>query len=58
MLKKNVLGANASAKISRTEFNMGKFHALVGGELTLAIAIEAIKEQAGIGRDRREIFQE
>ena len=44
MLKKNAIGANASAKISRTEFNMGKYAPYVGDEVTLDIAVEAIKE--------------
>ena len=44
MLKKNAIGANASAKISRTEFNMGKYAPYVGDEVALDIAVEAIKE--------------
>lgn len=44
MLKKDAIGANASTKISRTEFNMGKFAPYVGDEVALDIAVEAIKE--------------
>lgn len=44
MLKKDAIGANASAKLKRSEFNMGKNVPYVGDEVTLAIAVEAIKE--------------
>jgi len=44
MLKKDAIGANASAVISRTEFNAGKFAPGVGDEVTLDIALEAIVE--------------
>lgn len=42
MLKKDALGANA--KIKRTDFNAGKYAPYVGAEVTLDIAVEAIKE--------------
>jgi polyisoprenoid-binding protein YceI len=44
MLKKDAIGANAVAKVKRSEFNMGKFVPYVGDEITLTIAVEAIKE--------------
>ena len=43
MLKKDALGANAVAKVKRSEFNMGKNVPYVGDEVTLNIAVEAIK---------------
>src|SRR5690606_2885506 len=42
MLKKDAIGANATAVISRTAFNAGKFAPGVGDEVTLDIALEAI----------------
>jgi polyisoprenoid-binding protein YceI len=44
MLKKDAIGANAVTKIKRSEFNMGKNVPYVGDEITLTIAVEAIKE--------------
>ena len=44
MLKKDALGANASAKIKRSDFNAGKHAPYVGDEVTLDIGVEAIKE--------------
>jgi polyisoprenoid-binding protein YceI len=44
MLKKDAIGANASAKIKRSDFNAGKYAPYVGDEVTLDIAVEAIKE--------------
>lgn len=44
MLKKDAIGANATAVISRSEFNAGKFVPAVGDEVTLDIALEAIAE--------------
>lgn len=44
MLKKDAIGANAVTKIKRTEFNMGKYAPYVSDEVTLIIAVEAIKE--------------
>lgn len=44
MLKKDAIGANAVAKVKRSEFNMGKNVPYVGDEVTLAIAVEAVKE--------------
>ncbi|MDT3737374.1 MAG: YceI family protein [Denitratisoma sp.] len=43
ILKKDALGANATTMIKRSEFNAGKFAPNVGDEVTLEIAIEAIK---------------
>ncbi|WP_342113188.1 YceI family protein [Pseudoduganella sp. OTU4001] len=44
MLKKDACGANASAKIVRSEFGAGKYAPHVGDEVTLGFSIEAIKE--------------
>jgi polyisoprenoid-binding protein YceI len=44
MLKKDAIGANASAKVKRSEFNMGKNVPYVSDEVTLTIAVDAIKE--------------
>ena len=44
MLKKDACGANATALVKRTEFNMGKYAPNVGDDVTLSIAIEAVKE--------------
>jgi polyisoprenoid-binding protein YceI len=37
-------GANATAKLNRSDFNMGKYVPLIGDEMTLQIAIEASRE--------------
>lgn len=44
MLKKDAIGANATAVIKRTDFNAGKFAPGVGDDVTLDIALEAIAE--------------
>ena len=44
MLKKDAIGANATTRISRTEFGAGKYAPNVGDEVRIDIAIEAIKE--------------
>ena len=44
MFKKDAIGANATTKISRTEFNAGKYAPNVGDEVTIDLAVEAIKE--------------
>ncbi|HWW21377.1 MAG TPA: YceI family protein [Steroidobacteraceae bacterium] len=41
MMKKDAIGADATAKISRTAFNMSKYVPNVGDDVTLSIAIEA-----------------
>ena len=43
ILKKDALGANATTLIKRSEFNAGKYAPNVGDDVTLDIAIEAIK---------------
>ncbi|MFA7293244.1 MAG: YceI family protein [Rhodocyclaceae bacterium] len=43
MLKKDAIGANATAKIKRSEFNAGKNAPHVSDEVTLVIPVEAIK---------------
>ncbi|VXB96263.1 YceI family protein [Massilia sp. 9I] len=44
MLKKDACGANAVAKIKRSEFNNGKYAPYVSDEVTLSIAVEAVKQ--------------
>ena len=44
MYKKDAIGANAVAKVKRSEFNMGKNVPYVSDEVTLAIAVEALKD--------------
>lgn len=44
MVKKDAIGANAKATVKRTDFNMGKNAPYVGDEVTIEIALEAIKE--------------
>jgi len=44
MLKKQACGADANAMVKRTDFNMGKSVPYVGDEVTLSIAIEALKK--------------
>lgn len=44
MVKKDAIGANASTVIKRSAFNAGKHAPYVSDEVTLEIAIEAIKE--------------
>ncbi len=43
ILKKDACGANATAKIKRSEFNAGKYAPYVGDDVTLSIAVEAFK---------------
>lgn len=45
MLKKDALGANAVTKVKRSEFNMGKYTPHVGDDVTIEIAVEAVKQQ-------------
>lgn len=44
MLKKQACGADATAMVKRTDFNMGKNAPYVGDEVTLSIAVEALKQ--------------
>jgi polyisoprenoid-binding protein YceI len=44
MFKKDACGANAVTKIKRSEFNAGKYAPTVSDEVTLTIAVEAIKQ--------------
>ncbi|TWH75937.1 polyisoprenoid-binding protein YceI [Azomonas agilis] len=43
MLKKDAIGANAQVVIKRSEFNAGKYAPNVGDEVTIDIAVEAVK---------------
>lgn len=44
MLKKDAIGANAVARVKRSEFNMGTYAPSVSDEVTLYIAVEAVRE--------------
>lgn len=44
MVKKEACGATATAKVLRSDFNMGKHAPYVGDEVTLTIPVEAIKQ--------------
>ena len=44
MLKKDACGADATAVVKRTDFNMGKYAPNVSDEVTLSISVEAAKE--------------
>lgn len=44
MMKKDAIGADASVVVKRSDFNMGKNVPYVGDEVTISIAIEALKE--------------
>lgn len=44
MLKKDACGANATTRVKRTDFNMGKYAPNVGDEVTVTIPVEAVKE--------------
>lgn len=43
MLKKDAIGANATVKIKRSDFNMGKYAPYVSDEVTISLPVEAIK---------------
>ena len=45
MLKVEACGANATTQIKRSEFSMGKNAPFVSDEVTLTLAIEAVREQ-------------
>lgn len=44
MLKKDAIGADATAVIKRSEFNAGKYAPGVGDEVTITISLEAVKQ--------------
>jgi polyisoprenoid-binding protein YceI len=44
MLLKGACGADVTTIVKRSDFNMGKYAPLVGDEVTLTIAVEAVKE--------------
>ncbi|MFZ2268208.1 MAG: YceI family protein [Azonexus sp.] len=44
MVKKDAIGANATVTVKRSEFNAGKYAPYVGDDVTIDIAVEAIKE--------------
>jgi polyisoprenoid-binding protein YceI len=44
MMKKPAIGADASTQVKRSDFNMGKYVPMVGDEVTIGIAIEALAQ--------------
>jgi polyisoprenoid-binding protein YceI len=42
MMKKDAIGANATATVKRSDFNMGKNAPMVGDEVTITISLEAM----------------
>ena len=44
MLKKDAIGANAYTVVKRSEFNAGKYAPNVSDDVTLSIAVEALKQ--------------
>jgi polyisoprenoid-binding protein YceI len=44
MLKKDACGADATAVVKRTDFNMGKYAPDVGDDVALTISVEAVKK--------------
>ena len=44
MLKKDACGATATAKVKRSDFNMGMYAPLVGDEVTITLPVEAVKQ--------------
>ncbi len=44
MRKKEACGATATAKVKRSDFNMGKYVPAVSDEVTLTLPVEALKE--------------
>ena len=44
MAKKDACGANATAQVKRSDFNMGKYAPAVSDEVTLSIPVESMKQ--------------
>jgi len=44
MMKKNMIGADATAQIKRSDFNAGKYAPMTSDEVTLSIAVEAVQQ--------------
>ncbi|TAJ77586.1 MAG: polyisoprenoid-binding protein [Gallionellaceae bacterium] len=44
ILKKDACGATATAKVKRTDFNMGKYAPFVSDEIMLTIPVESVKQ--------------
>lgn len=44
MMKKDAIGGNATVTVKRSDFNMGKHAPYVGDDVTIDVAIEAIKQ--------------
>ncbi len=44
MMKKDAIGANASVVVKRSDFGAGKYAPLVGDDVTITIALEAIAQ--------------
>jgi polyisoprenoid-binding protein YceI len=44
IVKKPAIGANATTTVKRSDFNAGKYAPYVGDDVTLTIALEAVKQ--------------
>ncbi len=44
MMKHDAIGANATTTVKRTDFNAGKYAPNVGDDVTITIAVEAVKQ--------------
>jgi polyisoprenoid-binding protein YceI len=44
MLKRDAIGANATTTIKRSDFNAGKYAPYVGDEVTIGLALEAVRQ--------------
>ena len=44
MAKKNMIGADATAQIKRSDFNASKYAPMTSDEVTISIAVEALQQ--------------
>jgi polyisoprenoid-binding protein YceI len=52
LLRQRICGANATTRIRRAEFGMGKFLSMVGDEVTITLQVEAVLESAAETTER------
>jgi len=57
LLKVDACGAKATVTVKRSDFNMGKYALLVSNDITLSLAIEAIKAQPAMQLASRDPMQ-
>lgn len=56
-LKAETCGAHATVTVKRSDFNMGKYALLASNNVTLNLAIQAVKEQSAIQLATRDPFK-